>query len=510
MTHLTKVNLTRRSLLMASTAALFAGPMFMHAAQAQARSGGTLKIGRPADVSSMNVFTHATVEDEIVHPMVYDTLLYGARNELGYEPGLAESWTFDAATNTYAFTLRENAKFADGSPLTAADVVFSINESKEKSTNYKGLIAGIASLGATDARTVSVTLAGTDNLFLSGLLWVYIVPENYGGMTDEAFFANPNASGPFTMTEWTPGSSMTLTKNPNYWNAAETHLDAVEMRMIQGDNERLAAFQSGAIDLYENVRFDFMDQIAEANRHIVNPTARTMILYTNNYKPPFDNIEVRKAMSMAIDRSAIAEALWPDLSTPVQGMLMPGTADTVPATNGTWDYDPAAAVAALAASPMPGATIRLSAAYIRAVDEVLVQAVQSQLEAAGFVVELNISDFNTILGQVLNNDFDVWLIGNTTFGTTAAEMLNFYASAFGPLGGWNLEEIGAQLAEYRTAQDAAGRQEAVRKFENLMRETYSASPIGHPATVFGVANGVMGLETLVTTAYRLDKIWLDR
>lgn len=504
------LTMTRRGMLMASAVALLATPMLSGFAAAQAKEGGTLVVGRPADVSSMNVYAHATVEDEIVHPMVYDTLVYGAKNELGYAPGLAESWTFDAAANSYTFTLRENAKFADGATLTAADVVFSINESKEKSTNYKGLIAGVTSVEALDDRTVKVTLAGTDNLFLSGLIWVYVVPENYGGMAEADFFATPNASGPFTMSEWTPGSSMALAKNPNYWNAGETHLDGVQMKIIQGDNERLAAFQSGAIDLYENVRFDFMDQIAEANRHIVNPTARTMILYTNNYKPPFDNIEVRKAMSMAIDRSAIAEALWPDLSTPVQGMLMPGTADTVPATNGTWDYDPEAAKAALAASPTPNAKIRLSAAYIRGVDEVLVQAVQSQLQEVGFEVELNVSDFNTILGQVLKNNFDSWLIGNTTFGTTAAEMYNFYASAFGPLGGWDLETIGAGLAEYRTAPDAAAREEAVRKFENLMRETYASSPIGHPATVFGVADGVMGLETLVTTAYRLDNIWLDR
>ncbi|MBZ0130187.1 MAG: ABC transporter substrate-binding protein [Rhodobacteraceae bacterium] len=502
--------MTRRGLLSTLSAALIALPMLGGDVAAQAKSGGTLTVARPADVSSMNVYNHATIEDEIVHPMVFDTLVYGANNAEGYGPGLAESWTFDAAANAYTFKLRDNAKFADGSALTAADVVFSINESKEKSANYKGLIAGVTGVEAVGDHSVKVTLAGVDNLFLAGLTWVYIVPNNYGGMSADDFFAKPNASGPFTMAEWTPGSSMTLAKNPNYWNTGKPYLDAVEMKIISGDNERLAAFQSGGIDLYENVRFDFMGQVPASNQHIVNPTARTMLLYSNNYKPPFDNIEVRKALSMAINRDAIQKALWPNLSVPVQGLLMPGTADTVPATNGTWDYDPEAAKAALAGSPTPNAKIRLAAAYLRGVDEVLVQTIQSQLQEAGFEVELNISDFNTILGQVLNNDFDVWLLGNTTFGTTAAEMFNFYASAFGPLGGWDLPKIGADLAEYRTATDKAGREEAVRKFENLMRETYAASPVGHPATVFGVADGVKGLETMVTSAYRLDQVWLDR
>ena len=506
--HFTPIStIARRLLLSAAVAASLASGASLVLAQ---KSGGTLTVGRAADVSSMNVYAHATIEDEIVHPMVFDTLVYGAKNELGYGPGLAESWSFDAAKNAYTFKLRANAKFSNGKPVTAADVAFSINEARQRSNNYKGLLAGVTAVQAVGEHSVKVTLAGTDNLFLSGLIWVYVVPENYGGKKLEEFFAAPIASGPFTLGEWTPGSSMTLSKNANYWNAGKTGLDAVKMKIIQGDNERLAAFKSGNIDVYESVRFDFIDQIPAKNRVVVNPTARTMLLYTNNNKPPFNNVEARKAISMAIDREAIRTALWPNLSTPLQGLLMPGTADTVPATNGKWEFDLKAAKAALAASPTPGAKIRLSAAYIRGVDEVLVQAVQSQLQAAGFQVELNISDFNTVMGQVLKGDFDVWLLGNTTFGTTAAEMLNFYASAFGPLGGWDVKGIGAIVTEYRAAKDAASRKEAIRKFENLMRASYAASPVGHPATVFGVADGVKGLEPLVTTAYRLDQIRLAR
>lgn len=493
--------LTRRIGAAALTAAL-ALPLMPQVALAD----GTLTIGRPADISAMSVFAHSTIEDEIVHPMLFDTLVYGSNDAPGYGPGLAESWTFDAGTNSYMFKLRANAAFSDGSPVTAADVVYSLKAAQEKSQNYKGMLAGMTGAEAVDDHTVKVTLAGTDNIFLSGLIWVYILPENMGGKEADAFFAEPVSSGPFTLAEWTPGASMSLAKNANYWNAGETSLDRVDMKIIQGDNERLAAFQSGDIDIYENVRFDFIDQIPEDQRHVVSPTARTMLLYMNNNAAPFNNIEARKAASLAIDRAAIREALWPGLSVPVQGMLMPGTTGAVPADNGTWDYDLEGAKAALAASPTPGAEIRLSAAYIRGVDEVLVQAVQAQLQEAGFKVTLNVSDFNTILGQVLQGDFDVWMLGNTTFGTTVAEMFAFYAGAFGPLGGWDLEAIGAALEQYRVAEDEAGREAAVRAFENMMRETFTASPIGHPDTVFGLAKGVSGFETLQTTAYRLDRI----
>lgn len=498
--------ITRRYLGAAAAAMLLALPLAPSIAQAE----GTLTIGRPADVSSMSVFAHATVEDEIVHPMLFDTLVYGSNDDPGYVPGLAESWTFDAATNAYTFKLRANAGFSDGSPVTAADVVYSLNASKEMSQNYKGMLAGMSSAEAVDAQTVKVTLAGPDNIFMSGLIWVYILPENMKGLEADAFFADPVSSGPFTLAEWTPGASMSLEKNDAYWNAANTSLDRVDMKIIGGDNERLAAFQSGDIDIYENVRFDFIDQIDEGQRHIVSPTARTMFLYTNNYKAPFDNMDVRKALSYAVDRDAIREALWPGLSVPVQGMLMPGTTGAVPADNGTWDYDLATAQAALAGSPSPSPEIRLSAAYIRGVDEVLVQAIQAQLEEAGFKVTLNVSDFNTILGQVLNNDFDVWLLGNTTFGTTVAEMFAFYAGAFGPLGGWDGDAIGAALQKYRVAPDAAGREAAVREFENMMRATFTAVPVGHPDTVFAIANGVEGFSTLQTTAYRLDRISVSR
>jgi peptide/nickel transport system substrate-binding protein len=504
------IPVTRRYLGVLASALIVALPFQASDAVAQTKQGGTLTIGRPADISGMSVFGHATIEDEIVHPMLFDTLVYGATEDPGYGPGLAESWSFDAASNSYVFKLRQNAAFSDGSPVTAADVIFSLNETKEKSQNYKGMLAGVVATEAVDDHTVKVTLAGPDNIFMSGLIWAYVIPANYQGMTEEDFFATPVSSGPFKLAEWTPGASMALERNPNYWNEGHPHVDRVEMQVIQGDNERLAAFQSGSIDIYENLRFDFINQIPQEQRHVVSPTARTMFLYTNNYKPPFDNIEARKALSLAVDRDAIAQALWPDLSVPVSGMLMPGTTGAVPADNGTWDYDLDGAKAALAGSPTPNATINLSAAYIRGVDEVLVQAVQGQLQEAGFQVDLNVSDFNTILGQVLQGEYDVWMLGNTTFGTTVAEMFAFYGAAFGPLGGWDLEQVGGALEEYRVASDKAGREAAVRKFENFMRETYTAVPIGHPDTIFALAEGVEGFETLQTTAYRLDQIWLDR
>ncbi|GGH40008.1 ABC-type transport system, substrate-binding protein [Cribrihabitans marinus] len=496
----------RGRLVVAAAALLLTLPVAPSAALAD----GTLTIGRPADVSAMSVFSHSTIEDEIVHPMLFDTLVYGSKDDPGYVPGLAESWDFDSASNSYVFKLRANAAFSDGSPVTAADVVYSLSAAKEKSQNYKGMLAGMTAAEAVDDHTVKVTLAGPDNIFMSGLIWVYVLPENMNGKDADAFFAEPLASGPFALDAWTPGSSMSLVRNPHYWNAAETGLDRVDMKIIQGDNERLAAFQSGDIDIYENVRFDFIDQIPEAQRHIVSPTARTMFLFTNNYKPPFDSIEARKALSYAVDRDAIGEALWPGLSVPVQGMLMPGTTGAVPADAGSWDFDLETAEAALAASPTPKPEITLSAAYIRGVDEVLVQAVQAQLQDAGFQVTLNVSDFNTILGQVLNGEFDVWLLGNTTFGTTVAEMFAFYGGAFGPLGGWDLDALGGALEKYLVAPDAAGREAAVRDFENMMRETFTAVPIGHPDTVFAIADGVEGFETLPTTAYRLDRISVNR
>ena len=502
--NLIKPLISRRSFMSLAIATSMAISQLIEPAAAET----TLKIGRPADVSSMSVFAHATIEDEIVHPALFDTLVYGAKDAPGYKPGLAESWTFDAANNSYTFKLRSNAGFSNGDPVTADDVVFSLNAMKEKSQNYKGMLAGTTSIEALDANTVKVTLAGTDNIFMSGLIWGYILPKDFAGMSEEDFFNKPVTSGPYSLADWVPGSSMNLTRNANYWNNANTGVDTVDMQIIQGDNERLAAFQSGNIHVYENVRFDLVSQIPEGNQHVVSPTARTMILYMNNGRAPFDDIEARKAASMAIDRTAIREALWPGLSVPVQGMLMPGTTGAVPADNGTWDFDLEAAKTTLSASKTPNAKIQLSAAYIRGVDEVLVQAIQAQLAEAGFEVELNVSDFNTILGQVLKGEFDVWLLGNTTFGTTVAEMFAFYAAAFGPLGGWDLGPIGAALEEYRVAEDDAGREAAVRKFENFMRETYTASPVGHPDTVFALANNVSGFETLNTTAYRLEAISL--
>jgi peptide/nickel transport system substrate-binding protein len=237
-------------------------------------------------------------------------------DDLSLQPALAESWEATDPT-TYVFTLREGVTWHDGSPLTAEDVVFSIewNMNPDNASQLAAFFASVESVEATADNEVTVTLSRPDAQFqysmahMSGFIMNQAQLESAGetfGTPDVL----PLGTGPYRLVEFVPDDHVTFERFEDYWGepgAAQT----IVIRQIPDSQTRLLAMQSGEIDGTFDVPISEVDQWEglDGVTVITAPSNGVYQLILDQETPPFDDIHVRKAIALAVDREGIVQAV---------------------------------------------------------------------------------------------------------------------------------------------------------------------------------------------------------
>ncbi|MGB8180659.1 MAG: ABC transporter substrate-binding protein, partial [Acidimicrobiales bacterium] len=204
------------------------------------KSGGTLTFGRntgPTQLDPANSIVEGDVYtlDKIFEPL-YITSPAG-----DLTPWLAESHSVSADGKTWTFKLRPGVEFSDGKALTADDVVFSINRARKDANGPLSFLdSAIKTITATNASTVTFELTQVWAPFLSDISVFAnaILPNNFGGKSEAAFFAKPVGTGPFLLESFVKGGNVTLKKNPKYWQKGKPYLDEVNFTYVSSDNQR--------------------------------------------------------------------------------------------------------------------------------------------------------------------------------------------------------------------------------------------------------------------------------
>ena len=249
-------------------------------------------------------------------------------------PGLAERWEISEDGLTYTFHLREGVTFHNGDPFTADDVVFTVNRMMDpktlaKNTDiyydivegatefYNGEADSVSGVTAIDDYTVEFKLCTPYAPFLSCLATpggsIYN-RESTEGVAD--FGVNPAVcfgTGPFQVTEWALGSHVTVVANPNYFKGAPK-IDGIIMKIVKDADTMRLDFEKGETDVFD---FDYADTQLQwfldngyKDQIVSGSRAGTYYLMFNTAIEPLNNVNVRKALQMAIDRQAILEALY--------------------------------------------------------------------------------------------------------------------------------------------------------------------------------------------------------
>ena len=352
--------------------------------------------------------------DGVVYSNVFEGLTrFGPDGSVG--PGLAESWGIPDDGKTYTFKLRAGVKFHDGTDFEATDVVFSLDRARaEDSTNaQKALFAGIDSVEAVDDTTVRVTLKNPQGNFLFNMAWgdaVIVASESI-----EDIKTNPVGTGAFTFTDWKQGDSITISRNPDYWGAAPA-LETATFKFISEPTAAFGAMMAGDLDAFYS--YPAPENLAQFEadprfRVLAGNTEGETILAINNKMEPFNDIRVRKAVSMAIDRQAIIDGAMFGYGTPIGTHFAPHNPDYVDLTANS-PYDPAAAKALLAEAGFPDGfetTLKLPPpSYARRGGEIIA----AQLRAVGIETEISNLEWAQWLEQVFRGkDYGLTIVSHT-------------------------------------------------------------------------------------------------
>jgi peptide/nickel transport system substrate-binding protein len=285
---------------------------------------------------------------EVTHYNIFEGLTK-INEDFSVTPLLAEKWTFSPDLKTLTFTLRPNVKFQDGEPFSSKDVKFSFERyaAKESTNKDKAFFASIESIETPDPNTVVLKFKepSFEALFHLGMNTAVIIDAK--SAADEA--TNPIGTGPYKLSSWTKGSSVTLDKWDGFRDPAKIPIGHATFRFISDPSAAVAAMLAGDIDDFP--RFANVQALAQfqSDPHfqvLVGGTEGKTILAMNNKRKPLDDVRVRQAIAYAIDRKAIIDGAMNGLGAPIGSHLTPNDPGYVDLT-GMYPHDPAKAKALL-------------------------------------------------------------------------------------------------------------------------------------------------------------------
>ncbi len=458
-------------------------------------TGGTLVISGPSDIASLDPLTSSSFNTQYRISGVYQRLLtFDSGPDIGYtaqvlKPELATDWEISDDLLTYTFTLREGVVWHDvdpvnGRPFTSADVKATFDAVLAEG-HQAALLANVQSIETPDDQTVVLSLSEPFAPLLNNMAshFMWILPA-------EAFeegYDRTNTvigTGPFLLDEREVDVKTTYARNPNYWDVDENgnqlpYLDGIETLVINDTQQVIAAFKAGEIDIMTNgtspeLRDQLKDDFPEASYGEWIDAGMGQIGINVN-RPPFDDIRVRQAINLAIDRDGMGNTLRGGGTVPSN--VAPALADYVLDEDERREYlyyDPERAKELLAEAGFPDgldatliATDRYGATYTAQTEWVV-----EDLKAIGINVTLDMLDYATYFGSRWPDvEYDIQFGPQTPF-LEPDEWLRLQMRSDGARNWYNINdpELDALLDAQLSIVDPDERAEAIRDIQRYALE----------------------------------------
>ena len=285
---------------------------------------------------------------EVVLYNIFETLTK-VNGDGSVTPLLAESWGLSPDARTYTFKLRRGVKFQNGEPFNAASVHYSFERAvaKDSVNKDKAVFANIESIATPDEHTVVLTLKNSnpDLLFQLGQ-GTAIMVEPKSAATNNT---QPVGTGPYRLEAWNRGSSVTLARWDGHRNVANVKMRRATIRFINDPAAQVAALLSGDVDAFPRVAAArSLEQFKRDKRFqiLIGGSRAKVIVAINNKRKPLDDVRVRRAIAVAIDRKSVIDGAVDGFGVPIGSYYTPGAPGYVDLT-AVNAYDPAKARALL-------------------------------------------------------------------------------------------------------------------------------------------------------------------
>ena len=493
------------------------------------KQGGAATITFNNDLTTLDPHVGYDWQNWSVIKSIFDGLMDYKPGTTELEPDLAESYTVSDDGLTYTFKLRDGVTFHNGRVMTSADVKYSFERAVNPATQspgggYFGMIAGyddvaggkataLSGIETPDDKTVVFKLTRPDATFLHlmAINFGYVVPKEEVEKAGADWGKQPVGTGAFKFTEWAPGQYIKLERNKDYFRAGVPYLDNVTFEFGQDPTVAVLRLKKGEIDIvgdgippaqFAEIMADpaNKDLIAEGNQ------LHTGYVTMNVTQAPFDNVKVRQAVNMAINKERIVRLINNRAAPASQALppAMPG----YNAENKGYAYDPEGAKKLLAEAGAGEITTEL---YVMNVDPNprIAQAIQQDLAAVGIKAEIrSLAQAEVIAAGGAGKAPMIWS-GGMAWIADFPDPANFYYGILGCAGavegGWNWskycnkalderatkadamvkdDQKDARIAEWKAVFDEVLKDAPWAPVFNEKRFTYHSERMGGDPTLF--------------------------
>jgi oligopeptide transport system substrate-binding protein len=457
-------------------------------------------------------------------------------------PGVAMHWDVSGDGLTYLFHLRPEARWSNGEPLTAHDFVASWQRvlSPALAADYatllyvlsgaeayhKGVSTDFATVGARalDDHTLHVDLEYPAPYFLSLLqhwMWYPVHLPSIAAEGDPLDRTTPWAqpgrmvsNGPFVLSKWPKREKIIAVKNPHYWDADTVRLNAIHFHPFEGVGTEERAFLAGQIHLTDALPIAKIDAYRQQHpeKLRIDPYLGTYFFRLNTQRPPLDDVRVRAALSLALDRETLVRQVLRDSQIPATSLTPKGTAGYVPPAGLAFDLPRARQLLAEAGYPDGEGAPVIELLFNTSENHRLVaEALQAMwYEHLGLTIELRNMENKTVLEARRSGDYtllrSVWI---ADYGDPASFLEVFRSDSSNNYTGWADPDYDRLLFEANRTRDSAARFELLRQAETRLLNQAPIIPLYTFTHVFAIDPSVRGWHPTLLDHHPYKHVWLE-
>lgn len=463
-----------------------------------ASSTGTLSVGLSAEPVLLDPAMSTALVDRQVMINIYDTLLQlGPHSRI--LPDLVTSYTVSKNGLTYTLHLRHGVKFQDGTPFDASAVKFNLERDMQKSSPRHAELTAVQSVQTAGNYTVVLHLKqpfGPLVAVLTGRSGMMVSPAAVR-KEGSAFTRNPVGTGPYEFKDWVKGNHITLVKNPHYWQSNIPYFPKVVFKFFADPNVEYMNLQSGAVQVVDTVPAQDMAALKQnSNFTVINqPSYGYQGIWLNVRSAPFNNLYLRQAVNLAINRQTIVNVLLKGTAVPGYSPFGPASPAYLRAENTPPTPNGAAVKRLLKEGGKPGGfafTMKIANSPITAE---MAQIIQSMLGQYGIKMNIQQLEFGTLLSQAESHNFQSLQLGWSGRLDPDENIYSFFSTG-GPMNWSNFSNarVDSLLNLARRESTAAERRQTYAQVMNLLHAQVPYVFLYNPNNVLAYSSKLKGFE----------------